>query len=125
MFEYQVLSSNDVSQNGIAVRSRSLFFVQNWGLMSASIEAGWNMIGQPSHGEPTIVSTAHRFARLGFPKSSPVSITATFTPWPSKPMFQASYALCSRAIAQLVGETSGADFRSGLGCWSPAAIRAL
>src|SRR2546427_6435654 len=125
MFEYQELSSRDVSQNGSAVRSRSLFLDQNCGLMSASIDAGWNMIGQPCHGEPGTLSTAHRFARLGFPKSSPVSMTATLTPCPSNPICQASYALCSRAIAQLVGETSGAALPSGPGGFSPAATRAL
>src|SRR2546428_12560470 len=131
MFVYQVSPSFTLSQNGRGVRAVSSSCVQPMGTVpiSPSMDAGWNMIGQPAHGEPE-GATAQRFARLGFPKSSPVSITATFTPCPSMfcpPTFrfQTSHALCSRAIPQLVGDTLELVPIGWIGFLTPARTRSL
>src|SRR3989442_11503718 len=129
MFVYQVSPSFTLSQKGSGVRAMSSSWVQNWPLISPSIDAGWNIIGQPAHGEPA-GATAQRFARLGFPKSSPVSITATFTPCPSMfcpPTFrfQTSHALCSRAMPQLVGDTLELAPIGWIGFLTPARTRSL
>ena len=126
MFEYHELSSREFSQNGSARRSRSLFRVQNCGLIRPSIEAGWNMIGHPFHGDDGSFTTAQLLLRLGFPKSSPVSTTATLIPCPSYPSCQTSYAWCSRATAQLIGDTPPFEApRMPAGFFSPAKIRAM
>src|SRR3972149_7063143 len=91
------------------------------------MEGGWYMMGQPAQAEPG-GATAHRSYRLGWPKSSPVSITATLTPDPVYPNCHASYALCSRATAQLVGDTLGPEppMRSMLGIGlCPARMRSM
>ena len=83
MFEYQESPSFALSQNGRGSRSQSLPAVHQPCPISPSMEAGWNMIGQPKYGEAGFWSTAHAPFRDGWPKSSPVSTTATFTPPPS------------------------------------------
>src|SRR5213594_2370185 len=105
MFEYHESPSFAYVQNGSGSRSRSLWAVHQPFPISPSMDAGWNMIGQPAQGP--LGATAHCPWRDGCPKSTPVSTTATLTPSPWKPSRQASHALCSRAIAQDVGDADG------------------